>query len=291
MTPLPEILSTCPDCAQPGFTASGLKSHQGNPRCQAAALKTLAPYAEETDLVSSLAVIALTEDIQLGSQLAAQWDLAIGGTKAQIVFGAMMMQLRSRVDSACGINSATRGPTAKGKGLKAWLKEFAPTVSTTTAYRFMEIAEGLQSEFKLGKSVDLAELLECSVDELAEELRKKRVMIEDCITGKSQRQLLLQFGGGPSKMRGGHHPSQQAPKTAEERQTAWEAAAREDFLAVANGMKEIGIRWQAGSITDAEREIYLDASEDLIRTIRTWLATPKNKRVKPDLESFFTVKN
>lgn len=234
-----EQLFTCPKCGTPNFTKRGLASHncarrkaerdgqKVSPR--PAAVSKATPVSAEDPSAAPVAhpapgqvskpgrvltlagldhlppafVAGESEDAIMGRQLTMQWERAIGGTKEQVVFGAMMLQLRARVDSARGANSATRGPTTKGTGLKAWLKEHAPKVSEGTAYRLMEIAEGIREEMKLGKAFNLAGLLADAVEDLPEKMAKKRAAIVELIEGRSQRQLLLEFGGKEHARRGG----------------------------------------------------------------------------------------
>lgn len=170
------------------------------------------------------------EDKLRGEQLTAAFRDANGAVKRVLIFGAMMLAQRELVDSARGANSASRGPTTKGGGLKAWLKDFAPEVaaSEATAYRYMALAEGLREELKLGKKADLSLLLTSKGDTLSENLRKKAAEIDKIIEGKSQRQLLLDFGKAEPKARGGFHPRKGPAPTPEEILATQRRLANED---------------------------------------------------------------
>lgn len=248
---------------------------------QAPAPGTLSKGAKPLTLAAlgamPLVLAGESEDATLGRQLTEQWERAIGGTREQIVFGAMMLKLRAKVGgvSACGHSSKT-----KGEGLAGWLDQNAPKISRGTAYRLMEIAEGVQDLCKLGKKVDLEELLAGSVEDLPERLAKKRVEIEKLIEGKSQRQLLLAFGGGSNKARGGD-TSHAKKLTPEEEQAAMEAALREDASAPFVALESMGEAWRI--LDDAEIESRIEVAEEWAKKARAWLSTPKSKRPVLDL--------
>lgn len=145
----------------------------------------------------ALTVDERDEDALLGAQLTAQWERVKANRRDDLIFGAMMLRLRAHCDSARGV--AKKGNAErKGTGLKAWLSQHAPAVSESIAYRLMEIADGISADFNL-KKIDLETLLAAQLDGLDEKLAKKRAQIEEVIEGKSQRQLLLEFGKGPDR--------------------------------------------------------------------------------------------
>jgi hypothetical protein len=154
----------------------------------------------------------------MGRQLTEQYEKAVGGMKAVFVFGAMILTVQQ--------NLSTRGEVSGGRGKKGgvsgWLTEFAPTVPQGTAYRFRDLAEGLQKEFQLGKKCDMVRLLTAPVEELKKGEQQTREKIEKFVEGKSQRQLLFEFGYGETKDKGGKKVKKDAPLTPEEE----EAAAR-----------------------------------------------------------------
>jgi hypothetical protein len=166
----------------------------------------LTPEQRAPLTLSSLAVlppVAGSEDAEMGRQLTEQWERVKASRREDLIFGAMMLKVRERVVSACGHNSRPqRGPGSQEGSLKDWIDKHAPTVSRSVAYRLMEIAEGVQQDFKLGK-LDLAQLLIAQVEGMDPQLATKRAQIEEVIEGKSQRQLLLEFGNAKPKDRGG----------------------------------------------------------------------------------------
>lgn len=185
-----EPLYDCPHCGRRNFTQRGLTVH-------------VRQHAE---------ILTLDDEKQsreMGEQLTTQYKRAIGSLREVLVFGAMMVKLREVV-STCGHNS-THGPQTKGDGIKAWMEQYAPEISRPTAYRFMELADGLRNEFKLGMRVDLQRLLTCEAGKLEVPLAKKQQQIFEFLEGKSQRQLLFNFGRAERKHRGGWHPRQGEP--------------------------------------------------------------------------------
>ena len=152
-----------------------------------------------------------SQDVIMGRQLTEQWDRVVGGQREQLIFGAMMLKLRAHLLSPrADSKHKGSGRYAKGEGVEAWLAAHAKRVSKGTAYRLMDIAEGVAAEFKLGKRVDLEMLLSAQVENLDTNLAKKRAKIEECIEGRSQRQLLLEFGkkaDGRASNKGGFRPN------------------------------------------------------------------------------------
>jgi hypothetical protein len=127
---------------------------------------------------------------EMGRQLTVQYGRAIGGLLEIGIFGAMMQKLRETIAVSARGHGGKFGD--KDTGIKSWLEQYAPTISRPTAYRFMEIADGLRREFNLGK-VDLQYLLTTEPKKLEPPLAKKREQIQEFIEGRSQRQLLFYF--------------------------------------------------------------------------------------------------
>lgn len=216
-------LVSCPKCGTSNFTPRGLKSHRcdgtnRNPKNLPAAPGGAPSRKSEP---TSLTVVApgKFDDATLGVQLTEQYEKATGGMKAIFVFGAMMLQIREVV-STCG-NNSSRGPQTKGDGLKGWLTEFAPTVHLSTAYRFMTLAEGLREEFRLGSKCDMVRLLTAPADDLKKGEATTRKKIEAFVEGKSQRQLMFEFGYAEAKEKGGKkNKNSDKPLTPEEEEEA-----------------------------------------------------------------------
>ncbi|CAN5354751.1 hypothetical protein BH09VER1_BH09VER1_28650 [soil metagenome] len=171
---------------------------------------TKAPKSQPGGESTALTILApdTFDDAEAGAQLTAQYRKAIGGTKEILIFGAMAAQAEEVVATR-GSNS--RGPQTKGQGLKGWLDKYAPEVNYSNAKRFLHLAEGLRSEFRLGNKVDLVKLLTAPVAELPASDKKTREKIEKFVEGKSQRGLQIAFGynDGKKKKRETNDP---APK-------------------------------------------------------------------------------
>lgn len=144
-------------------------------------------------------------DKLLAKQLSDQYHKAISGLWEVTVFGAMMMALRGDLLARPSADSDD-GRSREHGGLDGWLSQFCPDISRPTAYRFMAIAEGLQEEFKLGRKVNLHELLTTPIEKLDAKLAAKRRDIAAFLEGKSQRQLLFYFANPDPKPLGGARP-------------------------------------------------------------------------------------
>lgn len=222
------------------------------------------------------------ENTILGTQLTEQYQRAVGGIREVLVFGAMMIRLRDHlaIDSTRGVNSGG-GRYTKGSGMKAWLREHAPNVAEGTAYRFMDIAEGLRKEFSLGARVDLEWLLTTPADAITDEkLRAKREQIFAFIEGKSQRQLLLAFEKGQHGAGGGHDPKKNTKKTLtpEQAEAAAIAACRTDVEEFAKRGLNLGRKYTAPNITDADRDGLVDLLRRLANEIDAYNKTPVHQR-------------
>lgn len=200
ISPRPAADSAQDEISGPPASAPGTLSRHGGTLGGRDAKGAIVPASDAPD----------DEDALLGVQLEMQWERVVGGQREQLIFGAMMLKLRTNLSARGQVSKGGRGH--KGEGLEGWLDKHAPKVARSTAYRLMEIAEGIGAEFRLGKKADLEALLAAQVEDLPEKLAKKRAEIESMIEGKSQRQLLLEFGKGAdgrSKNPGGFRPNSQ----------------------------------------------------------------------------------
>ncbi len=154
---------------------------------------------------------------EMGRQLTLQYDRAVGGIRDVLIFGAMMLQLRAVISSARG-QVHPGGANSKDTGINGWLNEYAPKVSRPTAYRFMDLAEGIRDEFKLGAKVDLQHLLTTDPKKLEPALAKKRAAILEFVEDKSQRQLLFSIGKS-SPQRQQYHATRKDGSARAERRT------------------------------------------------------------------------
>ena len=178
MSKKPEILVDCPTCDRKNFTARGLTAHRCKGRVGAPS-----PSVELT--------VVDPADAALAEQLTTQYQRAVGGIREVLIFGAMMLQARDHVTVSTRGNGGKFGDA--GTGLKGWLTTHAPKVNLSTAYRFMDLAEGLRDEFKLAKKCDLVHLLSAPVADLPPPQKKAREKIDSFVEGKSQRQLQFAF--------------------------------------------------------------------------------------------------
>lgn len=133
---------------------------------------------------------------EFAEALTKQYHRATGGMIEVLKFGAMMMALEVAVDSARGVNSATRGPGTKGTGAKAWLRTYAPEVKEGTAYRLKAVAESVEREYaqivgvKVAKEFTLAALVITPAEELPAAAQAKQLDLFNYVAGTSQRSWL-----------------------------------------------------------------------------------------------------
>ncbi len=140
----------------------------------------------------------------MGQQVTAQYHRAIGATREILIFGAMLLQVEKHLEgnkiSRGRLNSPGR---PEGTGLKGWLAEHAPEVNYKTAAKYKRLAEAVHESLQLAKKTDFVYLLSAPAEDLAATEKKKRELLDECIEGKSQRQLLFDFGidtkGGKDK--------------------------------------------------------------------------------------------
>ncbi len=140
-----------------------------------------------------------SDNALMGQQLAEQYDRAIDGEMHVVLFGAMMVHLKSCVLPR-QIASLTDGKPVKkwggnnaGTGLKAWISEHAPTVNYNTATSWMRMVEAAREAMiedgELTETADLQRLLG-NGDDLKPAERKERQTVFDFFAGKSRRGIL-----------------------------------------------------------------------------------------------------
>ena len=112
---------------------------------------------------------------------------AVAGTRAHLVFGAAYEWLGAVV-------ADSRGPQAKGEGLKGWIEENCPKVNYKTAHKWYTLAKGIEKELGVPKSTSLYRLLTAKPHELTPREQKIRREIDDAIEGKSANQLEIFTG-------------------------------------------------------------------------------------------------
>lgn len=151
---------------------------------------------------------------QMGEQLTRQYKLAVSGMREVLLFGAMLMQVRHLLVHEPGVVSKLdttkhHGPQTKGMGLKAWLAEYSPEISRSTAYRFLGIAEAVAEEYasvvgkRVAKELGFVELVTAQPEALSEPARLKQLELFDYVSGTSQRSWLDRFKAEDDTPRGG----------------------------------------------------------------------------------------
>lgn len=237
-----EKYHTCPQCGQPGFTASGLKAHQGN--------KTCTRRAGQMQPGAALTVIS-SDDKLMGEQLTEQYKRAVGGMQQVIICGAMMMKLRETYPEL-----TQKGPAAKSKStrgltpqadapmtLEKWLATYAPEVKKSTAYRFLHVSESIARKYaeivgsKTAKLISMPELVTTPADQLPKGCEAKQLEFFEFINGTSQRSWLDMFSPASPQKRGSANRDTDKPKP----KTAAELA--EDAESEINGVLTLLDGW------------------------------------------------
>lgn len=232
----------------------------------------------------ALAKVDDHQDKLMGEQLTAEFHEAVNGMTRVIRVGAMVMMLRARVLSNLDKTAATRGPTAKGKGLDSWLEKYAPKINRATAYRFEDVAKAVAQRYELparvAKQLTFAQLVTTDPKDLDAAARKAQAELNGFVAGTSQRSWLDQFK--EEGERGGDTSGKRKKQTLAEAHALFLKNAREDFGAAWSRVDALVLsgNWKAPSIKDAEIEETIDVAERYVKEARAWLNTPKKERTK-----------
>lgn len=206
----------------------------------------------------------------MGQQLTEQYHRATGAIREILIFGSMMVQMKDTLST----RGQGTGNGIKGDGLKGWLECYAPDISRPTAYRFMELAEGLQKRFE---TTDTVFLLSTPVEDLSDAEQAKRKEIDELIEGKSQRQLYFDFGLNEKKAELTESQIVKVirSKSPAQKESELRTALCLKFDAVYKtfGTKE----WQI--LTDDMLRGTVELFEEFATDVRAYLAIPKAERV------------
>lgn len=210
----PEQLHDCPKCGRTKFTARGLKAHACKPPAQ-----------------PLLANGSANDDVLMGQQLTAQYQLATSGMQQVVIFGAMMLKLRELHPELAQKGPApkskpTRGLTSAPEALtlSKWLEKFAPEVKRQTAQRFMHVTQAIAEDYaqivgaKTAKLISLPDLVTTPAAQLPQGCEAKQLSLFDWINGTSQRSWLDRFSPDSPQKRGrdGRASAKPRAKTAQE---------------------------------------------------------------------------
>jgi hypothetical protein len=134
-------------------------------------------------------------------------------------FGAMMMQLKNRVENGeiylvetvCPrvdtriSEKIQNGKNQEGKGIDPWLKTHAPDIKRPTAYRFLRVAESVATQYQLPANTSFIDIATRDADQLPAVLAEEQLKLYNYVSGTSQRSWLDKII--PAKFTGGnHHP-------------------------------------------------------------------------------------
>jgi hypothetical protein len=225
-------------------------------------------------------ILPAFDDAAEGKELTTAFKEATSGMRRVLEFGARLWKVRE-VLSARGQNSPKRGPGSTENSLGNWLKEHAPDVNHSTAYRFLDVTEAIAQDYaqivgqRVAKQFALCDLVTTPAADLPEDAREKQLSLFDYASGKSQRSWLDRFA--TPKGRGGDHGGGKGkgkPKSPEQQK----AAMRERCNLLGEALQAL--------ITDKDYKILerieLDHLEDLLTELNTavkgWAKKSANER-------------
>ena len=224
------------------------------------------------------------DDSAIGQQLTAQYQRAVGGMREVLIFGAMLKQVEKELETSCvhgGHNSASRGPTAKGLGLKGWLATNAPEISRPTALRFLGVTEAIAQEYqaivgeKIAKCYDLPALVLANADDLDEQTALKQGELFSYVAGTSQRSWLDRYkleekSSSPAAKKEKLTPEQKLEADiAQFKKVSQEAVCSLQFL--------VEDRLYV-HLNDVELDRLILAAEESLASLNAWKSTPKRDR-------------
>ena len=152
---------------------------------------------------------------QMGEQLTAQYQVAVSGMREILKFGTMLMHVRNILLAHEGSLIVQRGQLNRGggqgvkRGLSHWLREYAPDISRSTAYRFMGIADAVATEYtqivgvRVGETVPFTKLVLADPADLPEKEQAKQLELFEYVSGTSQKSWLDRFKAEDDTPRGG----------------------------------------------------------------------------------------
>lgn len=225
-------------------------------------------------------------DALMGKQLTEQYQLAVNGTAQVVRFGAMLMALRAHIDSTRGVDrSGGKKSGAKytsETGVKAWLKEFAPEVKESTAYRFLHVAEAVAKDFQLPAKVSFIEIATSPTSQLPENLQQKQSELWDFVNGTSQRSWLDRFVPAKPLDREKLHAlvSKALPKTPEDVEAMRRAEVMEAFAVVDRIIDHHD--WH--HLTDDQIRTGIDIFGRWVKEAKEYIAIPRGERVAAKLK-------
>lgn len=230
--------------------------------------------------MSKLSPVPSESDQQvLGQQIQAQYERATTGLVENVALGGLIERAQEAILSTRG-QVATGGSGAKDTGLEGWLKLYAPAVTRGTAYRCLDLAEGVREEMAIGKKVDLYDVLKGSAPSDREAALREKITA--FVAGKSQRTLLIGFGKIDGERGGKRTTTKKA--TPEEIRAAYLEDAKQRSLSVFSGLHELDDRWQV--LDDDQLRLAVEDSEKFIKRARKYLEVPKARRPEFNVEKY-----
>lgn len=191
-----------------------------------------------------------SQDVQMGTQLTAQYQRAVGGMREVLIFGAMMMMLREQHPELTQKGPAAKSKPARGLtpedqpiSLQKWLEKYAPEVKRQTAQRFLAVTEAISERYEevvgkaIAKQFSLAALVTTPAADLPGNAAAKQLELFDFVNGTSQRSWLDRFlPDSPQKRGAANRQTQEPAKPKTEKELKEEAEAElENILTYLDG--------------------------------------------------------
>lgn len=199
-----EPLHTCTACGQTGFTAGGLKSHQGNKTCKSRALVKTEP---------AKAVPALMKEFAQARKYVA--DIRDFGRRAQHVSLLLGFEL-NKVKTALGIKAGRpSGKLPHGAEIKSWedLVTEQTGLSMDTCDRWMKIATGASKSLPILTAPDLLKKPFSALPAARQAEVEKA--LHKAVDGQTMAQMMINFGVWKEKKL--NHPPKATKASAKKR--------------------------------------------------------------------------
>ena len=183
-----ETLHTCPDCGQPGFTAKGLKSHQGNKTCKSRAL-TVGKAQEGQMQEFEVARRHARNIMEHGRRTVME----------SILFGHELNRLKLELGTKRGGDHTSEKAKSQSATLLPWRELVAQQTgqSFDTCNRCMQLAVAAKKNIPILTSKDVLNTPFIELPEARQtELKKVLAKASD---GRSMAQMMVDFGAWKDK--------------------------------------------------------------------------------------------
>ena len=187
-TTVKETLHTCPKCGQPGFTAKGLKAHQGNKTCK--------ERAKEGQLVKAgQGKIVLMKEFDQARRYVS--EIRELGRKAQhmlVLLGFELNKQKAALGERRGGDRKSADQKPHVAVFDRWedIVEQQTGLSVDTCDRWMKIAKGASKSLPILMAKDVIEKPFSALPEARQQEVEK--ILHKAVDGQTMHSLMLTFG-------------------------------------------------------------------------------------------------